>query len=117
MLPKKQRIDRQLFKEVWSKGKSFDTSYFSLTVFSGLSFERPKISFVVPKNVCKKATERNLLRRQGYAVFRELSHDFSVKKGLACIVVAKKTAARLPFFFLKKEMQNLFQKTGLIKNT
>lgn len=113
MLPKEQRIDRQFFKKVWGQGKRFNTSYFSLVLLSGLPFERPKVSFVVPKDVCKKATDRNLLRRRGYAVFRELSRDFSVKKGVACVVVAKKTVARLPFFYLKKEMQNLFQKARL----
>lgn len=117
MLSKEQRIDRQFFKEVWSKGKRFNTSYFSLVLLSGLSFEYPKVSFVVPKSVCKKATKRNLLRRRGCAVFRELSRDPSAKKGVACAVVAKKTVTQLSFFSLKQEMQNLFQKANLLKNT
>jgi ribonuclease P protein component len=74
MLPKSQRINRELFAEVLARGNSFHTEFFSLRLLrmNPDSREKGRFSFVVSKKVSKKAVVRNRIRRRGYAAVRNL---------------------------------------------
>ena len=64
MLAKKNRLDRKTLEEVFKRGRSFSTPLFNFKFLRHVGPSR--ISFVAPKSVAKKATQRNLLRRKGY---------------------------------------------------
>ncbi len=86
MVPKKKRVTKELFQSLLKHGKSISGSFF---IFRYDNHTTPHYAFVVPKNLAKKAVERNLLRRRGYAILR----SFPIK-----------TAAGI--FFYKKEGKN-----------
>jgi hypothetical protein len=64
MLPKKNRLDKKLVKELFLRGNFINSP--------NLSFKWVKspgnkaVSFIVPKNLAKNAVTRNNLRRKGY---------------------------------------------------
>ena len=71
MLSKKHRLPRELFDKVLEKGRFFRSPNLTLKVLpapDGIS----RFSFVTSGKVSKKATERNLLRRRGYAAATQL---------------------------------------------
>lgn len=68
MLPKKNRVDKKLFAIILQKGKFVGSSNISLRFLFNKDAVSPRIAFVAPKNVAKKAVKRNLLRRRGYLV-------------------------------------------------
>jgi ribonuclease P protein component len=80
MLPKKNRANKKEVTQIFQGGKSVFVGHLGVKYLKKVFSER-KISFVVSKAVAKRATDRNLLKRRGYAVlekhFKDLPPDFS----------------------------------------
>jgi ribonuclease P protein component len=86
MLPKRKRVNKELFQDIMQKGRVVSGSLFTLRY---ISQKEPQYAFVVPKIVSKKAPERSSMRRFGYNTLNS--------QGL------KQAAA---IFFYKKEAKN-----------
>jgi ribonuclease P protein component len=71
MLPKKNRADKGAVDEIFKEGRFFNSPNltFKFTLKNTTPF--PRISFIVPKSVAKKAVDRNKLRRLGYSVLEK----------------------------------------------
>lgn len=91
MIAKKGGVTKALFSEVFKKGKTAGTPFFSVKYYP---FSTLKFSFVVPKSIAKTAVERNSLRRRGYEIIHK-------NKGL----FTKTTGVYL--FFIKKDVTSL----------
>ena len=65
-------------------------------------FQKEPLFVVVGKNVSKKATERNTIKRRIRAIMRSLS----AKKTADMTIIAKKEAIRASFNDLKKAIES-----------
>ena len=68
----KNRVSRQIFNEVFKKTRPFSISGLKLRFYPN---KITQVAFVVSKNVAKKATDRNLWKRRGLAVFRKIKNN------------------------------------------
>ncbi len=87
MLHKKNRIVRELFDEIFAKGRVFHGEYMYMKVATIIT-DPPqcKFSCVVSKKVAKKAHDRHLIKRRVYsALYQELSHIVGNTHGLIFI--------------------------------
>jgi len=73
-----------------------------------------RFTIVISKNIIKKATNRNLLRRRVYSIIQK--NLTSVKNGVFGIFLAKKGVEKLKFIELKEEIIGLLKKAGLTRN-
>ena len=104
MLPKKKRAEKKAVEKIFKHGK-FITSP-SLTFKFVLSqATTPRLSFIVPKKVAKKAVERNLLRRRGYIALEKYFNKFPA--GLLGVFLFRKN---------EKLIQNLENEIQIILN-
>ncbi|MFC1802311.1 ribonuclease P protein component [Patescibacteria group bacterium] len=111
MLPKEKRISYSLFKEISKeRGIVYHSPHLSLKVISENEADFSKFAFVVSKKVTKLAVKRNLLRRRGYSVIK----DLDIKKGFYCIFFFKKGADKTSFEEIKEEITQLLQKAGVV---
>jgi ribonuclease P protein component len=83
MLPKKNRVNRKKILEVFKEGKFLSVGHLSLKYMeakppskSELRSKASQFAFIVPRAVSKKAVERNLLKRRGYAVIAKYLTQF-----------------------------------------
>jgi ribonuclease P protein component len=72
MLPKKERVTKEIFQNILKVGKFFSTSLFT---FYYLQNQGSRYSFVAPKKIFKTAVIRNKYRRLGYNILRRLPID------------------------------------------
>lgn len=76
MLPKKNKIDRKTMANLFTSGFSLFNNSFSFKYLINKENKEKKISFVVPKNVLKKANQRNLLKRRSFFVINKFFKKF-----------------------------------------
>jgi ribonuclease P protein component len=93
MLPKKNRLDTKTVEKVFTMGTFADSPTLSFRFIKNLSNTLPRISFVVPKNIAKKAVDRNNLRRIGYSVIKD--RPMEVPYGVSGVFVFKSKKASL----------------------
>ncbi len=111
MLSKKHRINKELFKEVFSGGRSFHFKFISLKIAKNKEKEM-RFAFVAPVKTAKKAVDRNKLkRRTRYITAKHLS---SFAGGASIIVFLKKGSEKLKFSELEKELLTAFKKAGAV---
>lgn len=110
MLPRSSRISRTAFPEAAKRGRRYTAPHISLT-FSPAPLE-PGVSFVTSKAVAKKATERNILKRRGYASIEGLGFRKAPFPGKA-IFYFKKGAPSLSFKLLSLEIEGLLREAGV----
>jgi ribonuclease P protein component len=68
MLPRGNRADKKTLEEVFRVGKFLNSPNLTFKFIQKDNLaSKPRISFIVPKAVSKKAVERNMLRRKGYS--------------------------------------------------
>lgn len=93
MLPKRNRVEKALFKDILTLGRVFNTTHLSLRAIKENKKQESKFSFTVSKKVAKSAVDRNRIRRRGYAalalVWARIPDSFvgifSAKSGIAAI--------------------------------
>lgn len=70
MLPKKNKLNRSIFNEVFKKGVFKNTPFFNVKIINYK--ETPNniglFSIIISKKVVKKATKRNLIKRRFYNI-------------------------------------------------
>jgi ribonuclease P protein component len=111
MLPRKYRINRQLFKEIFAKGKSFHSDLIFLKI-ADLADKNSCFTFVVPIKTVKKAVRRNKIKRRARAIiYKNLS---LFKNGVGAIFFFKKGSEKLNFSELEKEIITISQKSKIL---
>ncbi|MFA6094558.1 MAG: ribonuclease P protein component [Candidatus Paceibacterota bacterium] len=111
MLPKKERIKREEMESILAKGALKHSRLFSVRVMKK-DVLLSKYSFVVSKKVAKLAVERNLLRRRGYSIIKELQSR--IVPGFNIVFFYKKGVEGASFVELKKEIENFLKINKLI---
>lgn len=115
MLSKKRRAEKSLFPRVLSKSKSFYGKNMTVRVFllnSPDKNSKSKFSFVVSKKVSNKAVKRNLLKRRGYSVVKDIKTQ--INEGFVCVFFFKTTTINLSYIELKKEITFLLKKSNIL---
>jgi ribonuclease P protein component len=101
MLPKNKRVTKELFQKIMRTGRSLSSPLFVLRYIDS---DMSQYAFVAPKNVAKKAVDRNKLRRIGYsAIFPYLSNNMSG------IFFYKKAGKQASFQEIKNDVENLLK--------
>ena len=72
MLPKKQRLTKQMIEHLFKSARRIKTSRFLVSYAKIDNLKNPCISMVVSKKQAKTAVLRNRLRRKGYAAVSPL---------------------------------------------
>lgn len=109
MLPKKQRVPKDLFPSHKTLKQSVSGPFFSI---SYTKTESPaRISCVVSKKVSNSAVERNSVRRRVYEVVQPL---ISAKSVGIVIVYAKKPVVTAKFTVIADELASLLSKTSFV---
>ncbi|NOY35507.1 MAG: ribonuclease P protein component [bacterium] len=112
MLPKKHRINKEMFKKVFPSGRSVHSGLISLKITKGEE-ENARFAFVVSAKTAKKAVDRNKLKRRARHIAAKLLPSF--KRGVTVIFFFKKGSEKLDFKELEKEMANICKKAGILQ--
>ncbi len=105
MLNKKQRINGNLFKEIFKKGETKKSSHFICKFLKDEDIKKTKFAVVVPKKQIKKAIWRNFLRRRIYNAIK-----YSLKENTlpySFIIFTKFGVSNLSFKEIKEEISVL----------
>ena len=70
MLPKKNRLNTKEVEDIFKKGSFLNSNNLTLKFILKKEGTSPKVSFLTPKTVSKKAIIRNRLRRRGYEAIK-----------------------------------------------
>lgn len=115
MLPKKRRIRRKEFQNIFLKGKKFNSPALLLNLAmnnNGVSGGESQFSFSVSKKVSKSAVSRNKLRRRGYSSIERLKN---IKPGFQAIFSFKKGAEKYKFSQIEREIINLLSNASVLE--
>lgn len=107
MLPKKQRVGKEFFDLVFSKGTPYHSPLMSLKTLA--DEKKANFSVVAQKSASRGAVSRNKLRRQGYYVLGKYRDE--LRKGHASIFFIKK---KIPFAQIESEMLSLLARAKLL---
>jgi ribonuclease P protein component len=105
MLPKKHRINKKMFEEIFKKGKFFSSDYLYIKTLP-IPEKHSIFAFVVSSKVAKKATERNKLKRRARHIVKKILPK--IKKGLGVIIFFKKGTEKMTSLELEKEINDIF---------
>jgi len=105
MLPKKHRINKKLFEEIFKKGKIFSSSNLSLKI-APTAENRSRFAFVVSSKVAKRAVDRNKIKRRARHIVKKMLPK--IEKGLGVIIFFKKGVEKMTFSELEKEINDIF---------
>ena len=106
MLPKNNRVTKELFQSVMKNGKVLTGPLF---LFRYIPQKTAQYAFVAPKNVAKQAVLRNKLRRQGYSALRQNPKIPSVLG----VFFYKKGSKEASFDALKTDINSILSKINL----
>lgn len=115
MLPKKRRISRGEISMLVSNGRRYNSAHFLLYLHKSpinKDIFDTKLSFSASKKVCKKATDRNKLRRRGYSAVGKLLSRIS--KGYMCLFVYKKSSFGVKYEIIEKEIIELLSLSSVL---
>jgi ribonuclease P protein component len=108
MLPKRERLTVSDIEKL-SAGKSAFTALISMRYMKS---DTTKASVSVSKKSAKTAVLRNSIRRKMYAALKDILGK--LRFPVYMLVMPKKEVVDLPLSSLKREIETLFTKTGLI---
>lgn len=114
MLPKKHRINRRFFNDVFLKGQFFGGEHLSGKIMV-LNNNKPTcFAVVAQKKGLKRAVDRNMLRRLVYAAITPLLPQ--TKPGFAIIIFTKSSLLTVDFAGLQTMLVNLLKHHHLIND-
>jgi len=102
VIPKKRKLTKEHFRLFKREGKVFRSPHLTLRIYAAPQSSPSRFSFVVSKKVSKKSTERNLLKRRGYAAVKGSLPD--IRDGFSCV-----------FFFKNSPKEGLLSADALEK--
>jgi ribonuclease P protein component len=109
MLPKQNRISKDCFGEILSKGRIFYAAYFMMR---SLPAKKTLFAVSVSKKVAKNAVDRNRIRRRVYSLLGEVSLKTELRS--ENVISAKIGANKISFELQKEDILKLLKKAGLI---
>lgn len=89
MLAKTNRADKKTVEEIFKKGVIYNTTILTLRFIKKKEPHPPRVSFIAPKSVAKKAVLRNRLRRCGYSILKNKINN--LPKGFVGVLVFRKS--------------------------
>lgn len=101
MLAKKNRADTKIVEKVFKVGKFINSPVLSFKFKLNGGSATPRVSFIAPKNIAKKAVDRNAMRRLGYEGLKKYIKQLPA--GLEGAFIFKKSGLSL------KELENEIQ--------
>ena len=113
MLPKKFRLqDFGEIEKVKKEGKLFQNPLFGLLVLKRKDNGPSRFAFIVSLKISKKSTKRNKAKR----LLSEALKGFlpKIKKGFDLVFLGKKAIIDKSFWEIKKQLELVLQKGGLI---
>lgn len=93
MLPKSQKIPREIFDEILSGKNGATSPFFSTRFFKTKKTLPSRFSFVVSKKIAKNAVERNTLKRRGYSFLQK--NKIRIKPSFVVVFFLKKGSEKL----------------------
>lgn len=112
MLPQQQRLrHQQEFDLLRQQGVSYNQPLFRLVVLKQSSMHQ-RIGFIVSKQVSKKATQRNLVKRRLRAAYRSLNPDASI--GGLLLFIARPASLSASYQEILEQMQNALRKSKFL---
>jgi ribonuclease P protein component len=107
MLPKKNRIPKGDFKNIFSKGKPIYTNYFILKYIQNPNLKNPQFAVVASKKV-GNAVKRNRTKR----IIREILRMYTpkVKSTIQIIIICKPSITSVKHQQLEKEISSVLGK-------
>jgi ribonuclease P protein component len=100
MLPKKYRLPKREFKEIFKSGKRIHSPYFTIVYKKDLKLENPQIAVVVGLKVDKRATRRNKVKRRIKTILKDKLED--IPHNIKVIITTKNPVVNLKFENLHK---------------
>ena len=113
MLPKKQRLTKQMIEDLFKSARRVKTSRFLVSYAKLDSIKNPCISMVVSKKQAKSAVLRNRLRRKGYTAVAPLVQN--IKQNIAILVSFNVGDPDFMNSDATIELDEAFKKAGLYK--
>lgn len=119
MLTKNNRLDRKTVEKVFKEGRFVGSTNLTLKYMLKNLDKGFKIAFITPKTASKKAVDRNLLRRRGYAIIRKHYNKAIPTSFIGCFVFGKKSMESFggrknstynPTLNLENEIKNILNK-------
>lgn len=119
MLTKNNRLDRKTVEKVFKEGRFIGSTNLTLKYILKNENNAFKIAFITPKTASKKAVDRNLLRRRGYAIIKKHYNKAFPAGFIGCFVFGKKSMDNFggrknkvynPAINLENEIKNLLNK-------
>jgi len=112
MLPSRNRLKRNKdFEKVFEKGKGYKQDFLYLK-FIDNSFNFTRFGFIISKKACKKAVERNKIKRQLREIVRKKLGN--IKKGKDVVIVVLQKTENINFQKIKDVIDNIFIKARII---
>mgnify|MGYP000258102300 CR=1 FL=1 len=111
MLPKKNRLTKSSFNQVIDEGIPFHSPTATLRLTK--SDNQSQFSISIPKKVSKSAVVRNKMRRKVYTIIKDFYPDLD--RNVMGLIIMKPNSDKLEHEDLRKEIYNLFVKSGLLK--
>lgn len=112
MLPKKQRLNRVQFSEVFGKGTSVHGKVFSFRFYRGGNINEVRLSVVVSKKQAHGAIVRGRIRRRCYSILKKLLSEITIP--FHGIVFVRTDLSSHSPLLLERELQGLLSRAGLL---
>lgn len=100
MLPKSQRFTKEDFEG--KRPKVFFRS--ELLDIAAITLPTQRFACVTSKKTCKRAVDRNLIKRRIFSVIQEIPHSFIY----SLIFYPKKSSPTIPYSQLREEIKRAF---------
>jgi ribonuclease P protein component len=105
MLPKKSRIDTKLIEKIFKTGTFVGSGALGLKYFLDNTNTPPRVSFVVPKKIEKRAVRRNYLKRRGYLILEKYFNE--IPNGFFGVFIFNKTITTIE---IENEIKKILNK-------
>lgn len=111
MLPKKNKLNTEIYEDIFNTGKSFKTDGF-IVKYKDLGNNFPSCAVVVSKKNAKNAIKRNYLRRR---VYNEFNKKIPTLPFLAFVLISTKQFVSATKNERVLILENLFSKLQNVK--
>lgn len=113
MLPKRQRLTKQMIEHLFKSARRIKTSRFLVSYAKLEKLKNPCISMVVSKKQAKTAVLRNRLRRKGYVAVSPLVSK--IQPNIGILVSFNNGNSDFVNSDATNELDLVFKKAGLYK--
>ena len=111
MIPKENRISKDLFEKITKNGKGLSSPFLSVKYLKN-DENKSFFATVVSKKVSKISPKRNLIKRRVNSVLNNKKNH--IKQGFYVVFYIKPGALERTFDQVKQETLDLLKKSGLL---